>query len=421
MEISTVSTCFFLSVVVGREGGCPVLAHLSSCFSTTLLGARSVWAAPGDVTGASSSTSAPTRQPVRKESSSTMKGCVPFSVRQGWTSLLWGIAMGSNRKCLSSLSFITHFSSFFPFTPPCCFSLGPAANFKRVSFFSSSSHQILYRSPYGGHKTHHCACGTEHCVPHRAQPRHSLCDLRFNDRAYRNLLLHVLNSFNRSSVSPGCHRSPPATTSRQTCCHSARHNFSCCICPHQSVQKRGSRSPAHRRASHCPGAVGHRPTHHCSSYSSAHNRTSSDTFPSRHQFQVASQFFSYHRSPDICHPISPAPQRGARGACCLWWLSWFPGNQNSCFRAPAVSSPRLAAGGRHGAPGHGGLDGFAAGWEWDVSLLCFHSSVGWWRFFREGCPWLTQDPPPWPRLSVWCPWVLGGGKLLDFRICSLRL
>lgn len=64
-----------------REGSCPFLGHLSSCFSIIVPGARSVWAVSGVVTGASSSTSAPTKQPVRKEPLSTMKGCVSYLIQ----------------------------------------------------------------------------------------------------------------------------------------------------------------------------------------------------------------------------------------------------------------------------------------------------------------------------------------------------
>lgn len=63
-----------------REGSCPFLGRLSSCFSIIVPGARSAWAVSGDATGASSSTSAPIKQPVRKEPLSTMKGCVSYLI-----------------------------------------------------------------------------------------------------------------------------------------------------------------------------------------------------------------------------------------------------------------------------------------------------------------------------------------------------
>lgn len=91
-------------------------------------------------------------------------------------------ATGSNMECFSAWVLFC-FVSFSLLTPPCCFSLGSDPNLKCVSFFSSSPHQVLYHSPNCGHKTRHspCACGTKHCAPHRAQPRHSLCSLGYDD------------------------------------------------------------------------------------------------------------------------------------------------------------------------------------------------------------------------------------------------
>lgn len=173
-----------------------------------------------------------------------------------WSSLLWTLLW----EVMWSVFLLRFYSvSFFSLflTPPCCFSLGPDPTLKCVSFFSSSPHQVLYHAPSCSHKTHHSpsACGTKHCAPHRAQPCHALCSLRHDDWAYRNPQLYILDSLNWSSLSPGCYRIPSTTTSRQTCCHCARDNFSRCICPHQPIQTCGSCSLAHWRASHCPGAM----------------------------------------------------------------------------------------------------------------------------------------------------------------------
>lgn len=145
------------------------------------------------------------------------------------------MSIGSHTECFSAWV-LFRFISFPLLIPPCCFSLGPDPNLKCVSLFSCSPHQILYHSPHHGHKTchHPCACGPEHCAPHGAHPRHTLRSLGDDDGARADAQLHLPDPLHRSRLSPGCHRIPSATASRQTCCHCARDNF-CCICLLQPV------------------------------------------------------------------------------------------------------------------------------------------------------------------------------------------
>lgn len=156
------------------------------------------------------------------------------------------MSMGSHKECFSAW-ILFFFISFPLLIPPCCFFLGPDPNLECVPLFSCSPHQVLYHSPHHGHKScqHPCACGPEHCAPHGARPCHALRSLGDNDGASAQPQLHPPHPLHRGHLSPGCHRIPPATTSRQTCCRCARDNFSCCICPLQLIQEHGSHSLAH--------------------------------------------------------------------------------------------------------------------------------------------------------------------------------